>query len=369
MNDLAAAAERAKRSFLHGLILPFSLVVATVRDRDLRGPYLRITAARLAAVMLLSAFALATGSSGKRKDHGGPRIVVHHDIGPRTGASASEVHVHVPGVHVDIADGAGAPDEVTVLGRDVPVVDAGREPEKRSLVESPWAKLLAVLGVISAASGVVVALSRRYDDWLSFGASRLASITPEDPIAPSPRIAVDLRWLIKKVRRRIRGYIVFGAGVPALALLGLVPTIGEHLFHAALTGWAWYWLGVFTASKTAHAWADEGVAPSPRIIRELNERLAPRWWSLPLRGYARLWAWLTRGVNPPAAVFERTPAAFLGLALARAVLALPGLYLLARPIVPVAAGRLCAEGDPHGRFTTHAPAPIADEPLHVRAAA
>ncbi|HEY8078950.1 MAG TPA: hypothetical protein VIF62_32685, partial [Labilithrix sp.] len=61
--------------------------------------------------------------------------------------------------------------------------------------------------------------------------------------------------------------------------------------------------------------------------------------------------WLTRGVNPAAQTFERTPLPFLGLALARIVLSLPALYLLARPIVPVAAGRLCAEADPHDRFT------------------
>jgi hypothetical protein len=40
-----------------------------------------------------------------------------------------------------------------------------------------------------------------------------------------------------------------------------------------------------------------------------------------------------------------------GTADARAVLSLPGLYLLARPIIPVAAGRLCAESDPRDRFS------------------
>jgi hypothetical protein len=61
-------------------------------------------------------------------------------------------------------------------------------------------------------------------------------------------------------------------------------------------------------------------------------------------------------VNSAAATFERSPAAFLGLALARGVLALPGLYLLARPIVPVAAGRICAESDPGDRFAAPPPA-------------
>ena len=39
----------------------------------------------------------------------------------------------------------------------------------------------------------------------------------------------------------------------------------------------------------------------------------------------RAWARLTRGVDPAAATFERTPAPFLGLALARVILSLPGL--------------------------------------------
>lgn len=362
MDDVVALAARAKRSFLHGFFLPFALIRATLRDRELRAPYLRVLAARLLAVAVVSALAFGTGSHAKATRGHGPRVVVHRDAKPAPG-----VHVHVAGVDVDIDAQDAAEDRVVVLGRDVPVVDAGAAASRE--IEHGWGLFLAILGVISGASGVVVALSRRYDDWLSFGASRLASIAPEDASAKAPRIALDLRWLTKKVRRRIRGYIVFGAGVPALALLELVPSIGTWLFHGALTCWAWYWLGVFTASKSGHAWADEGRAPAPRVIRELNERLPARWWTAPLRGYARLWAWLTRGVNPPAAVFERTPAAFLGLALARAILALPGLYLLARPIVPIAAGRLCAEADPFGRFLAITPSPIAPPAIDVPAAA
>lgn len=363
MNDLAAGALRAKASFVRGFVLPFALIVATLRDRELRGPYLRITAARVVAVAVVSVLAFGTGSHAKPKDGHGPRVVVHHDGKPGPG-----VHVHMAGVDVDIDAREEGKDKVVVLGRDVPVVDAARTPART--IEHGWGLVLAILGVISGASGVVVALSRRYDDWLSFGASRLAAVAPEDPSAPTPRVALDPKWLYKKLRRRIRGYVVFAAGVPALALFQLVPTIGEWLFHGALTGWAWYWLGVFTASKTAHAWADEGRAPAPLVIRELNERLPRRWFIAPLRAYARAWAWLTRGVNPPAAVFERTPAAFLGLALARAILAFPGLYLLARPIVPIAAGRLCADADPYGRFATPAEPSFAPAPFEqVRRAA
>ena len=200
----------------------------------------------------------------------------------------------------------------------------------------------------------MVFFSRRWDDWLSFHASRLAKIIPEDAAPTEPKIAFDLKWLYRKVKRRFRGYVVFAAGLPALLPLRLLPTIGPWAFTIAATLWGWYWLGVFSAAKSAHAWADEATALSPRPIRALNDHAARGWVLAPLRLYGRSWARLTRGVNPAVATFERTPAAFLGLALARAFLSLPGLYLLARPIVPVAAGRLCAEADPADRFSAPA---------------
>ena len=92
-------------------------------------------------------------------------------------------------------------------------------------------------------------------------------------------------------------------------------------------------------------------ARPPAPIRSLNERVSRHFVFAPLRWYGRLWARITHGVNPAATTFERSPKAFLGLALARVILALPGLYLLARPIVPVAAGRLCAEADAAERFS------------------
>jgi len=214
-----------------------------------------------------------------------------------------------------------------------------------------WAWLLTLIALLSAIEGVVVFFSRRWDDWVSFHASRLAKIIPEEAAPPMPKIAFDLRWLYRKVKRRFRGYVVFAAGLPALLPLRLIPAVGPWAFTIAATIWGWYWLGVFSAAKSAHAWADETTAPSPRPIRVLTDRVSRGRLVAPLRLYGRLWAGLTRGVNPAAATFERTPAAFLGLALARAFLSLPGLYLLARPIVPVAAGRLCAEGDPQDRFS------------------
>jgi hypothetical protein len=205
---------------------------------------------------------------------------------------------------------------------------------------------------------MIVFFTRRYDDWIGFHAARLAGIKPEDESPKPARVAIDIKWLYKKLRRRVRGYVVFAAGLPALLPLKYFPTAGPYLFSLAVMIWGWYWLGVFSAAKSAHAWIDEGRVGSPAIIRGFNERVSSGSLRAPLRWYGKLWARLTRGLDPPATTFDRTPAPFLGLALARAILALPGLYLLARPIVPVAAGRLCAEADPYDRFS--APLEVVD---------
>jgi hypothetical protein len=334
--------EAPRGSFLHGFFLPFSLIAATIRDPVLRGPYARLTIIRMAVVLAAAIILFMNGQ--------GPRS-------PRAGMVATDkpVKVDVPGVHVDTGE-----KEVVVLGQTMPMTvrekpkpepEAKPEPRIIVLLKTGWKWLLAMIAFLSFLEGAIVFFSRRYDDWISFHGSRLAGIRPEDDIPKEARIAVDLKWLYRKFRRRVRGYIVFAAGLPMLLPLRFVPHLGDWIFTFAATLWGWYWLGVFTAAKSAHAWADEATAPSPLVIRTLNDRLAGKWWTAPLRIYGRLWAWITRGVNPAAATFERSPMPFLGLALARVVLSLPALYLLARPIVPIAAGRLCAEVDPQDRFT------------------
>jgi hypothetical protein len=385
-SEIPPPRDAPKGTFLHGFFLPFSLIVATIRDRQLRAPYLRLALLRGLLVVLAAVVAVAGGNvSAERtpKPQGPTGVIVHRSKDkPRKSAP---VHVNVPGLHVDI-DQDQDQANVSVLGQPVPVTsiddDAPKPPPttpdhaRGSPVPPPpaaeaakpepppsfarrvWLRvrtssrwLLALFAFLSAAEGVVVFFSRRWDDWLSFHMSRLVAIVPEDETPKTPKLAVDLRWLYRKMKRRFRGYVVFAAGLPALLPLRFVPAAGPYLFSIAVTLWGWYWIGVFSAAKSAHAWADEELAVSPAPIRSLNARVSPHFVFAPLRWYGRAWARLTRGVNPAATTFERSPAAFLGLALARVVLALPGLYLLARPIVPVAAGRLCAEADPAERFS------------------
>ena len=371
-----------KGTFVHGFCLPFSLIVATIRDGQLRGAYLRLALLRGLLVVLAGVIAIAGGniSADRKQSPPSTGVVVRHSKDKKK--QSAPLHVNVPGLHVDI-DPDKEQASVSVLGQPVPVQEIDDEapkspppPPERAAEPAPpphedatpvakpslarrvwtrlgtsWRWLLALFAFLSAAEGVVVFFSRRWDDWLSFHASRLVAIVPEEATPKTPKIAVDLRWLYRKMKRRFRGYVVFAAGLPALLPLRLVPTAGPYLFSIAATLWGWYWIGVFSAAKSAHAWADEERALSPAPIRTLNERMSPHFVFGPLRWYGRTWARLTRGVNPAATTFERSPTAFLGLALARVVLSLPGLYLLARPIVPVAAGRLCAEADPAERFS------------------
>ena len=357
----------SERTFLHGFFLPFTLIAATLRDPQLCGPYVRVTVVRTVVLAVVAGVSVASGAISTRAERPATHGVVirstrqHHHGDRDGGAKTHPVHVHVPGLDVDID-----PDEdeqrVKVLGHEVPSVTpddgaaAPTEPPTAAqriwkVARERWAWVLALFAFLSVLEGLIVFVSRRWDDWLSFHASRLAAIRPEDDAPKTPGLGFDLKWAYRKAKRRVRGYIVFGAGVPAFLPLRLVPTIGGVLFTIALTLWGWYWLGIFSASKSAHAWADEATALPPLPIRALARRVERGRLVAPLRLYARIWARLTRSVNPAAATFERSMPAFLGLALARAILALPGVYFLARPIVPVAAGRLCAESDPADRFS------------------
>jgi hypothetical protein len=373
-------------TFLHGFVLPFSLIAATLRDRELRRPYLRVAAVRGLIVAVIAALAIAKGDIHKNdKPHREPTLVWHRSKGDDPAKKHDAVKVDVPGLHVDL-DGKNDKAEISVLGQKVPVTtidtdapDASATPgtappstegaqpratEPATLglfgrvvhaIQEGWAWMLGLVAFLSIMEGIVVFFSRRWDDWISFHGARLACIKPEDETPKTPKIALDLPWLYRKMKRRLRGYRVFVAGIPALLPLRAVPVVGVWLFAAGLTAWGWYWFGVFAAAKSAHAWADESAARPPLPIRSLNERVSKGWWRAPLRLYGRLWAALTASINPAVTTFERSPAPFMGLALARVILALPGLYLLARPIVPVAAGRICAEADPADRFSSAAP--------------
>src|ERR1043165_6771158 len=64
--------EQAPRgTFLHGFLLPFSLLASPPRDRELRGPYLKTTAIRLGVVIAITLLAFSGNTKDKKHHPGG----------------------------------------------------------------------------------------------------------------------------------------------------------------------------------------------------------------------------------------------------------------------------------------------------------
>jgi hypothetical protein len=375
-SSFPAPREAPQGTFLHGFLLPFSLIATTLRHPTLGLTYLRVTVVRALVVGLIAAIAFSSSDIAAKRPVG--PLSTAAGVG-KLDSSAKARRYQKKGLHLELRSDDSPTAKATETkdaAENEPKEELKEEPKEEgdddssgtdsedgkdaianqpwfvSIAASGWAWLAWFFGIFSFIEGIVVTISRRYDDWISHHASPLARVRPEDATATRPKLVFfDPRWLVKKMKRRIRGYIVVAAGVPLVAAFRLVPTVGGALFALGLTAWSWYWLGVFTTAKSAHAWADDGHAPSPTLIREIRERSTGARWLAPVNVYARVWARLTRGLNAPASVFERNARSFMGLALARVVLSLPGLYLLTRPVLPIAAGRLCAENDPADRFS------------------
>jgi hypothetical protein len=185
---------------------------------------------------------------------------------------------------------------------------------------------------------VVIALSREFHDSISRDASLLTGLAPEDPEV-RPRIHLDMKWVRKKFSRRVRAFTVFVVGLPVLyAISG---PFGTHVASVLISGWSAYWLVVFTAAKTAHAWRESETGP-PWFLRGWNwltTRVPGFRWSLPQR-WGRFWENRTRSVYPPAAEMEKLPWAFAGLAVPRALSMIPLVKCFLRPLIPVAAAHL-----------------------------
>jgi hypothetical protein len=202
---------------------------------------------------------------------------------------------------------------------------------------------LTLFVVLAYVEWVVIALSRQYHDQIGRMASVRAGIPPEDPDRP-PRVAVDLRWVWMKIKRRGRAFKAWVAGLPAIALFGLIPGIGGALFQILLLSWTFFWFACGAAGKTAYAWRTEGKegAADPFFLRATTTMQTAnplfRWW-LP-RLYLRLWRRLTVGLFPPLREVEARGWEFVGLTTTRIVLGLPVIYLFVRPFLPVAAADL-----------------------------
>ncbi len=233
---------------------------------------------------------------------------------------------------------------------------SGKGPGRQAEVDAPWWKVkgyslwtLAFWATLFATLGlsqwVVIALSREYHDAISRDASLLSGVEPEDP-ENTPRLRLDMAWVRKKVQRRWRAFVLFAWGAPLLWLLTVPVCCNSALLSVLTTAWAAWWLMVFTAAKSSHAWELPTPAPRPpwflRAWTWLTTHVPGFRWFLPRR-YGAFMARRTQEVLAPIATAERHPWAFAGLTVVRFISAVPPMKFFLRPLIPVAAAHLLAQ--------------------------
>ncbi|QSQ16747.1 hypothetical protein [Myxococcus landrumensis] len=206
---------------------------------------------------------------------------------------------------------------------------------------------VALLGALQIAQWVIIALSRDYHDAIAREAALLTRVDPDDE-AINPRVRVNVPWMRKKVRRRVRAMLLFAAGVPAALLLSLPFRwigVGNEVFTALTSVWGMWWLLVFTAAKSGQAWeAREGQRP-PWFLRAwtwLTTRVPGFRWGM-FQRYGAMWNDRTKEVFEPVATVERHPWAYAGLALTRFIGSFAPLRFFVRPLIPVASAHILRE--------------------------
>jgi hypothetical protein len=269
--------EARLRRFLYGVALPFGIVLATLRSPDVRKRYLRITLTQVAVLVPL-----------------GVLFIVETDR---------------------VADAI--------------------DDEKRGALAATFAAFAAAVSLLSLVEWLIIALSRQYHELCAVMAAATTG-APWDELTAPPRVALDVKWLWKKMKRRVRGLVLFVSGLPLLAVSALVPILGDVLYPVLSALWGYYWVSVFALANTSTAW----VYADPRgpwYVRAIDQAGAVPVVGWPFRLYARLLRRVARDVVPACTSFERAPYEAAGLAIARAVCGIPGVYLFMRPVLGVAA--------------------------------
>jgi hypothetical protein len=244
---------------------------------------------------------------------------------------------------------------------DPPEADTRPEWIKRLAL---WASSLVVVQTL------VLALTRDFQDRLARDLALVAGLQPED-VPLRPRVRVDLKWLWRKGRRRLRGMLTVAQGVIALAPLLLIgAALGyEEVGSAVVSLVSAYWWLVFTAARSARAWVGE-EDPTPATPVRTTTAI---YGKIPgLKWFARASVWTTRSMAAPSRAIERDFAGFAGLGLARLVATVPVLRLGLRAAIIVAAGELLESTGPEVRLVTDRAPPEppstngALDPAHTR---
>ncbi|MCP3060562.1 hypothetical protein LXT21_17405 [Myxococcus sp. K38C18041901] len=211
-----------------------------------------------------------------------------------------------------------------------------------SLIGLPF--WIALFAAMQLAQWVIIALSRDYHDVISRDASLLTRIEPEDE-AFTPHVRLNVQWLRKKVQRRVRAMLLFAVGVPAAVFIVsplFCTGLSSPLITVITSLWGVWWLMVFTAAKSCHAWDTvEGQRP-PWFLRAwtvLTTKVPGLRWGI-LQRYGAMWTRRTSEVYAPVASVERHPWAYAGLSLVRFVGSFAPLKFFVRPLIPVASAHI-----------------------------
>lgn len=286
-------------------------------------------------------------------DAGSPTVVDGGAVAGPDGGGSLHFGLDLAGIHLDwerdAATGATKP-------APHPPTRRGEEADEVRELGDGWSlrgwaarsPLLAALGLLYATllglEQVVAVLGREHQDQFGRGVAESTGVAPDDP-EKTPRVRLHLRWLLRKLTRRMRVFAVLGPGLLLASLLQLVPWVGDWLAAAAGVLWTAYWYALLTLSRSGAAW-------HPRELREpfflrgfafLTERVPGFRWFLP-RLFLRFWRRTTAFFLPACASFEEAPFEALGLGAARLLLGLPLLYTAFRGVVPVAGAHVLAPG-------------------------
>ncbi|MDY7225506.1 hypothetical protein [Hyalangium rubrum] len=343
------------RQFFHGLSLPFHIARALRTDAVAWRRYRRVAIIQCLVILGLVFFFKRSAFDRVDLDLGpeeAPAEAIEKPAQARLQRqSRREAQEAVRQVREELAAaGISTPEIKVVIDEDTSPAEAPPKPPAAAVVKKPqerlgffarqlqlWAALFATMQIVQ---WVVIALSRDYHDAISRDASLLTAVEPEDePL--TPRVRLDVTWMQKKVSRRIRGFVVFAAGLPVLLLLAAPLCSVQNLLAVFIPVWSAYWLVVFTAGKSARAWESTSGRP-PWFLRAwtwLTTRMPGFRWET-LQGYGRFWERRTLSVFSPAIEVEKQPWAFAGLALVRALAMLPLVKCFLRPLIPVAAAHL-----------------------------
>lgn len=252
------------------------------------------------------------------------------------------------------------PIKISAAGADAQDLDALDALDDAD--EAPRSEVLQLAALLFsalvAAQWVVLALTRDFQDRLGRDLSLTIALMPEDDAARA-RVRLDFKWLWRRLRRKVRGFVVLLPGfvlfVPVL-IITLPLGADDWVMPPLMASWSFFWWLVFTAARSGRSWRDEDDVTPPAPIRGwlwlTQHTWGFRWW-LP-RWLGRVAAWTAKPVSAPARCIELAPAGFIGLSVARLLTTLPLIRFALRAPIDVAAAELIERSRPTVALTPEA---------------